>query len=148
LSFDFKTTENANGGIKYFFTTYKNGGPLGLEYQILDDEKNFERKAGINGNHRCAALYDMFPPRKGRTLHPVGQWNTGKIISKNKHVEHWLNGEKVLEFERLGAEYLSALAKSKYRDAVPVFGSVPEGRILLQFHGDVVFFKNIKIREL
>ena len=146
FSTDFKTIENANSGIKYFFTNYSTGGLLGLEYQILDDLKNDERFGGKNGNHQCSALYDMFPASADKKLKPVGEWNTAKIVSKGKHVEHWLNGDKVLEFDRLSPEYLKALAESKYKDAVPAFGSVTKGHILLQFHGDEVSFKNIKIK--
>ena len=119
---------------------------MGFEYQVLDDERNPEYSLGINGNHRCAALYDIFPPSTNKKLNPAGQWNIARIVSKGKHVEHWLNGTKVLEFERLSPEFLKALVLSKFKDVVPVFGSVEKGHILLQFHGVVVSYRNIKIR--
>ena len=80
-------------------------------------------------------------------MNALGQWNTAKIVCKGKHVEHWLNGKKILEFERGSEEYLDAVAKSKYKTE-PVFGMVEKGRILLQEHGHQVSFKNIKIRKL
>ena len=148
LFVDFKTTEGANSGVKYFFTKYEKGGLLGLEYQIIDDERHPDAKLGKNGNRKCGAFYDMIPTSNDKKVNPPGQWNTARIVSKDKHVEHWLNGKKVLEFDRLSVPYMEALQASKFKDAIPVFGSVLKGHILLQFHGDAVSFKNIRIRAL
>ena len=145
---DFRTTVGANSGIKYFYTNYKKGGRLGCEFQILDDEVNADAKLGIGGNRVCGAFYDMLAPLPNRKVNAFGEWNTARIVSKGKHVEHWLNGIKILEYERGSEIYMQALAKSKFKDVEPVFGLVPKGRILLQDHGTEVWFRNIKIRTL
>jgi hypothetical protein len=148
LMVDFKIAVGANSGIKYFFTKYKKGGMLGLEYQILDDAVNPDAKLGINGNRLCGSFYDMIPPSANRKVKPVGEWNTARIISKGKHVEHWLNGVKIVEFDRESEAFIKALTQSKYKDVVPSFGSVTKGRILLQDHGSEISFRNIKIKKL
>lgn len=145
FSVDFKTTPNANSGIKYFYTNYEKGGRLGLEYQILDDA---EPNEGNLVNHVCGSLYDMFAPSQAKKLNSVGEWNTARIVSKGKHLEQWLNNVKVVEFERGSITYMKALTASKYKDAQPTFGLVAKGHILLQEHGTEVSFRNIKVRKL
>jgi hypothetical protein len=148
LMADFKTSVGANSGIKYFYTKYEKGGFLGFEYQVLDDDVNEDAKEGHDGNRRCGSFYDMLPASAGKKLNAVGKWNTARIISKDKHVEHWLNGVKILEFERGSKLFMDALKQSKFNNTIPVFGEVPKGRILLQYHGSEVWFKNIKVRIL
>ena len=145
LSVDFLLTKTANSGIKYFYTNYKIGGGLGMEYQVMDDAGALDNKLA---NHLCSSLYDIFSADSTKKkTNPLGQWNTAKIISKSHHVQHWLNGIKVLEFDRGSDTYLAAVAKSKYKTE-PVFGMVEKGKILLQEHGHEVSFRNIKIRVL
>jgi hypothetical protein len=145
LSVDFLLSKTANSGIKYFFTNYPTGGNLGMEYQVMDDDSASDNKLA---NHLCGSLYDIFPPDETtKKTNAIGQWNTAKIVSKGKHVEHWLNGIKILEFERGSDAYLAAVSKSKYK-TTPVFGMVEQGRILLQEHGHEVSFRNIKIKRL
>lgn len=149
LKVDFKLTEGANSGIKYFVTERQPktlGSAKGLEYQLLDDAKHPDAKLGINGNRTCASLYDLMPA-KNKKVNPIGEWNHAWIVVKGKHVEHWLNGVKVLEFERGGKEFLAHKAESKFKD-IPGFGEYERGHILLQDHGNQVFFRNIKIRTL
>jgi hypothetical protein len=146
LMVDFKTTIDANSGIKYFYTDYEKGGKLGMEYQIIDDEVNIDAKEGINGNRKCGSFYDVLPASSDKKLNPPGQWNTARIVSKGKHVEHWLNGKKILEFDRGSKEYMDALKTSKFANVVPVFGTVTKGHILLQYHLCEVWFRNIIIR--
>ena len=148
---DFRLTKAANSGIKYFYDETVNGGTT-LEYQVLDGAHPDAVK-GIDGNRRVAALYDMMPSHADNLLKPLGEWNTAMIVSKGMHVEHWLNGVKVLEFERGGPKFMAAFAKSKYSSPKinknGKWGLTQEGRIHIQDHSDsTVSYRNIKIKEL
>jgi hypothetical protein len=147
LSVDFKLVEGGNSGIKYFIDPALAKSSLGLEYQLLDDDKHPDAKQGRDGNRTTASLYDLIPAPKDKDFKKIGEWNTAKIISVGNHTEHWLNGVKVLEYQRNSDEYKRLIALSKYKD-LPNFGVGEKGRILLQNHGDQVFFRNIKIRPV
>ena len=151
LQVDFKLTKGANSGIKYFVDTDINKGPgssIGLEYQILDDENHPDAKLGNHeGSRTLASLYDLIKVDPNKPVNPVGEWNHARILSKDNHVEHWLNGMKVLEYERKSDTYKKLVAESKYK-VWPNFGEADQGHILLQDHGDRVAFKNIKIRPI
>lgn len=151
LKFDFKITEGANSGVKYYVDTEINKGPgssIGLEYQILDDAVHPDAQLGNHtGSRTLASLYDLIEADTAKPVNPVGEWNSGQIISKGNIVEHWLNGMKVLEYERGSEAYRKLVSESKYVD-YPDFGELQKGQILLQDHGDRVAFKNIKIKTL
>ena len=155
FKFDFRLTEAANSGVKYFYDETVNNGGTCEEYQVLDPEHPDSTK-GKDGNRRVASLYDLLPAHAEKIVKPTGQWNSGMIVAKGSHVEHWLNGVKVLEYERGSAAFRAAVAASKYatwgkdKDGKPQpWGEVPVGRIHLQDHSDsTAYFCNLKIKEL
>lgn len=149
LKVDFKITEGANSGIKYFVDTELNqgaGSSIGCEFQILDDNKHPDAKMGVNGNRTLASLYDLIPAPTDKPFRG-GFFNTAMIKVEGNHVEHWLNDVKVIEYERNTQMWDAFVDYSKYK-VWPDFGNAAEGHILLQDHGDEVWFKNIKIKEL
>lgn len=149
LSVDFKITEGANSGVKYFVDTEMNqgaGSSIGCEFQILDDQKHPDAKLGVKGNRKLGSLYDLIPAPDNKPYRG-GFFNKATIIVKDTKVEHWLNGVKILEYERGNQMWRALVAYSKY-NVWPAFGEVAEGNILLQDHGNEVWFQNIKIKEL
>jgi Domain of Unknown Function (DUF1080) len=149
LALDWKLTAGGNSGLKYLIaeppgTTGRSG--VGYEMQILDDERHPDAKAGVNGNRTAGALYDLIPPST-HAAKPIGEWNEARLVVKGKHVEHWLNGQRIVQFEIGSPEMKALIAKSKYKD-IQGFGDTTGGHILLQDHGDEVSFRNLKIRDL
>lgn len=144
LSLDFKLEKGTNSGIKY--ALIKNTS-LGCEYQLIDDANHADAKLGKNGNRTLAALYDIMPPDASKKAKPLGEWNNVRIISKGSHVEHWFNGKKVLEYERGGSQFKNMVAESKFKNEKG-FAEAERSPILLQEHGDVIHYKNIRIRNL
>jgi len=150
LKLEFRLTAGANSGIKYYVDPELNKGPgssIGLEFQLLDDGGHPDAGEGRGGNRTLASLYDLIPASAVKKVKPIGEWNEARIFSRGRHVEHWLNGAKVLEYERGTPEFRRLVGESKYR-VWPGFGELREGHILLQEHGNRVSFRNIKIREL
>lgn len=150
LSVDFKITPGANSGIKYFVRpdlyNVKEASAIGCEFQILDDELHPDAKLGKNGNRTLASLYDLITADKSKAPFDKEGWNTARVLVSDNHVEHWLNGVKVLEYERNCEEFNNLVAGSKYRNWEN-FGNHAKGHILLQEHGNRVCFRNVMIRE-
>lgn len=159
LEVDFKITEGANSGIKYFVDTDLNkgaGSAIGCEFQILDDAKHPDAKMGVDGNRTLGSLYDLIKANAQvhnphipheKYFNGIGMWNRARIVVNGDRIQHFLNGVKIVEYERNTQMWKALVAFSKYKDW-PNFGEYEEGNILLQDHGDEVSFKNIKLKEL
>lgn len=144
LSLDFNVSEGGNSGIKYFLIPNTS---LGCEFQLIDDSRHPDAALGINGNRKTGALYDILPASVDKPYKGAGVWNTARIVVKDNHVEHWLNGVKILEYERGSDAFKQAIAQSKFK-TTKGFAEAASSAILLQAHGDKVSFRDIKIKEL
>lgn len=151
LSWEWKIATAGNSGLKYNVSEQLSTqmspphAAKGWEYQMIDDERNEDNALP---SHRSGALYDMLPAGENKRINPAGQWNRSKVLLRGNHGEHWLNGEKILEFELGSAPFDSAFAKSKYKSYPAWFAVRRRGQIVLQDHGDVVWFRDIKIRAI
>jgi type 1 glutamine amidotransferase len=144
LRFEWKVAPGSNSGVMYR-TGEQTDAPYmtAPEYQVLDDDKHPD---GKDPRTAAAALYGLYPCNN-KALHAVGQWNSGRIVVRGNHVEHWLNGVKGVEAELDSADWKQKVAASKFA-AWPLFGTLAKGRIDLQDHGDEVWYRSIRIREL
>lgn len=147
LSWEWKIAKGGNSGVMYHVVEapkYKAPYETGPEYQIIDD-------AGYPGKleewQKTGADYAMNITNDKKKLKPTGEWNTSKIIFNKGQVEHWLNGEKVVQFQAWNDAWKKEKTEGKWKD-FPDYGSAKKGRIALQDHGNKAYFKNIMIREL
>jgi Domain of Unknown Function (DUF1080) len=143
LKWEWKISEGGNSGLKYFVLEDE-AAAIGHEYQLIDDARHPDAKIGPH--RQTAALYDVFPAAD-RPIKPAGEWNNSEVIVKGTHVEHWLNGKRVLQYELGSAELKAAIAKSKFKD-IARFGTPVKGHILIQDHGDQVWYRNVRIKPL
>ena len=143
IEFEWKISEGGNGGFKY--RVRKSGNSwIGCEYQILDDKKHPNGKVPKT---TAASLYDVLAPEAGKEVKAVGEWNTSRIVSKGKHLEHWLNGKRVLNVEVDSPAFTTAVAASKFNKTAG-FAQPGPGRLLIQDHGDKVSLRNLRIKPL
>ena len=151
LELEWKIAEGGNSGI--FFGVfedpkYKTPYMTGPEVQVLDDAKHPDSFVGKAGNHKAGSLYDMIPPSDLAAVKPAGEWNKAKLVINNGRAEHYLNGKKIVEYPTSGPEWDAMVAKSKFKGWEGFGKYNAKGKIALQDHGDRVWFKNIRIREL
>jgi hypothetical protein len=145
LQWEWKLAPGGNSGLKYFVTE-NHPSALGHEYQMLDDEKHPDAKLG-QGKRITASFYDVLKPTVKTPTKPMGEINQSRILVQGNHVEHWLNGVKVLEYEAGSDAVKAAVAASKFK-TTPGFGERLKGHLLLQDHESNVWFRNLKIRNL
>lgn len=144
LMFDWKVAAGANSGVIYRVTTGDEASYFsGPEYQILDDSQHHDGKNTLTS---AASLYGMYTPTD-KSLNPAGQWNSAKIVVRGNHIEHWLNGAKVVSAEIGSDDWNQRLSNSKFKNWKK-FAASNQGHICFQDHGDKVWYRDIKIRFL
>jgi hypothetical protein len=162
LSWDWKMSLGGNSGLKYNVSEELSGGQpsnvlrpatgtagvshsaIGFEYQMIDDDRHSDGKLPT---HRSGALYDLITPDASKQLKPIGEWNHSRVVFNGMHGEHWLNGVKVVEYELGSPAMQAALVASKFK-SMAWYAQRRTGHIVLQDHGDDVWIRNVKIREL
>ena len=150
FAWEWKIGRGGNSGVKYnvseqlSISVAPNHAAIGFEYQLLDDALAEDNKIP---SHRAGALYDMIPPGDGKAVKPAGEWNSSRLVFAGDHAEHWLNGVKVVEFDLGTARVDSLLKLSKYR-SIEGFAVRKRGHIVLQDHGEEIYFRSLKLREL
>lgn len=149
LSLEWKVSEGGNSGIFYLAQEIP-GEPVwksAPEMQILDNEKHPDAKLGIDGNRAAGSLYDLIPGDM-KAVKPAGEWNQVKILVFKGTVVHYVNGKQVLEYHLWTEDWKKMVLNSKFKDYQWFLNTAEEGFIVLQDHGDDVWFRNIKIKEM
>jgi len=146
LAWEWKVTPGANSGLKYNVSEELSGGreAVGFEYQMIDDDRHPDGKLI---RHKTGDLYDLISSNANKHVNPVGEWNASRVVFRGMHGEHWLNGAKVVEYDLGSPAMQAAVAASKFK-GFPWFAERRRGHIVLQDHGDEVYFRNIRIRVL
>lgn len=145
-------TVGGNSGVKYFVPGRKDSwssyGP-GPEYQMLDDVNHpwmLEGKMIPNDHFTLGSCYELYAADSTKAPAPLGQWNTSRIVSMDGHVEHWLNGQKIVEYNRFSEDFSRRVLNSKFKE-FPKYGRLEKGHIMLQDHGGYIHFRNLKIKS-
>lgn len=146
LEWEWKISEGGNSGLKYWVEQFQGKSWLGIEYQILDDNKHPDGSKGLKGNRKTGSFYDIKPAASDKDLKPVGEWNVSKVISKGGKLQHFLNGKLVVEAQVPSEDWAKHIAESKFKNVEGFAGG--KGHILLQDHNDPVWFRNIRIKKL
>ena len=141
FSWEWKLQPGGNNGVKYMIFEER-GAAVGHEYQMIDDAKVKDELSS------CGSFYLVVAPRKDKPVKPLGEWNHSRIRVKGDHVEHWLNGMKILEYECGSPEIMNQVPKTKFKQYEGFGEKVKGGHILLTDHKDPCWFRNLKIREL
>jgi hypothetical protein len=142
FAWEWRVAPGGNNGVKYLVTEERPQSP-GHEYQMIDDA-GYPGKLGPN--HLTADFYDVLPAAADKSIRPAGEWNTSRIVVRGARVEHWLNGKNVLTYELGSAAVKAGVEKSKFKGH-PGFGEKIAGRIMLTYHQDECWYRNLKIRE-
>ena len=141
LQWEWKVAPGGNSGVKYFVLEDRDAA-IGHEYQLIDDSKHADAKIGAH--RQTAAFYDVLPATN-RPVKPAGEFNQSRVVVRGRTVEHWLNGTKVLEYELGSPALQAAIDKSKFK-GIERFGKLQKGHILLQDHGDRVWYRSVRIK--
>ena len=144
LRLEWKIAAGGNSGVMYRAEKGYHPPTTGPEFQLLDDANNGEGKIH---DRSTGAAYGIYPPVDNRPLKPAGEWNTLQILARGNHVEHWLNGVKILDYELHTADWKARVARSKFAKH-PQYGAAAKGHIIIQDHGAAVHFRNLRIRTL
>jgi hypothetical protein len=142
FSWEWRISEGGNSGVKYFVLEDRDAA-IGHEYQIIDDERHADAKIGPH--RQTGSLYDVLAAT-GRPVKSAAEFNQSRIVATGQRVEHWLNGTRILQYELGSPALQAAIDRSKFKD-IERFGKPQKGHILLQDHGDRVWYRNIRIRE-
>jgi len=145
LEYEWKVSPGGNSGV--FYNVAETDGPAwhtGPEIQVLDDSGHPD---GRNPKTSAGSLYALFAPNELKKTHPIGEFNQSRVRIKGNHVEHWLNGAKILEYELGSQQLVEAIRNSKFRD-MPRFMKEEKGHIAFQHHGQEVWFRNIRVKKL
>ncbi len=143
LEWEWKIAPGGNSGIKFWVTAIGKQ-MLGIEYQIIDDSGHSD--ALNNADHTVGCIYDLVEASSDKKVNPPGEWNSSRVVARDGKIEHWLNGQMVASADTASDDYKERFAKSKY---VKYEGFAPgHGKILIQDHGDEVWFRNMRVTRL
>lgn len=152
LEMEFKLDKNTNSGVKYLVSPLQTkAGKVelnGPEYQMIDDFNHESVKGGISPKTETGSAYLLYAPNKNKVLKPHGQWNKARIVVKGNLVEHWLNGKKILSYERGTDEFRALVAGTKFEMYSSRYGEAISGHIMLTDHQDASSFRNIRIKRI